>query len=120
PSHKVVPVAGLNAENGAVSASPYGSGCILPISWMYIRLLGRNGLMKSTQNAILAANYIAEKLAPHFPVLYRGAQGRVAHECILDIRPLKEQTGVTEEDIAKRLMDYGFHAPTMSFPVAGT
>ncbi len=120
PSHKVVPIAGLNIENGAVSASPYGSGCILPISWMYIRLLGRNGLVKSTQNAILAANYIAEKLAPHYPVLYRGVQGRVAHECILDIRPLKEKTGVTEEDIAKRLMDYGFHAPTMSFPVAGT
>ena len=120
PSHKVVPIAGLNIENGAVSASPYGSGCILPISWMYIRLLGRNGLVKSTQNAILAANYIAEKLAPHYSVLYRGVQGRVAHECILDIRPLKEKTGVTEEDIAKRLMDYGFHAPTMSFPVAGT
>lgn len=120
PSHKVVPVTGVNAGNGAVSASPYGSGCILPISWMYIRLLGRVGLLQATQNAILAANYVAEKLAPHYPVLYRGQHGRVAHECILDIRPLKEQTGVTEEDIAKRLMDYGFHAPTMSFPVAGT
>jgi glycine dehydrogenase len=120
PGHKVIAVAGLGINNGAVSAAPYGSGCILPIGWMYIRLLGRNGLLNATQNAILAANYLAEKLASYYPVLYRGEQGRVAHECILDIRPIKEATGVTEEDIAKRLMDYGFHAPTMSFPVAGT
>jgi len=119
-SHKVSPVEGLNPENGAVSATPYGSASILPITWMYNRMLGKNGLKHSTQNAILGANYLTEKLGEHFPILYRGRNNKVAHECIVDIRPIKEETGVSEEDIAKRLMDYGFHAPTMSFPVAGT
>ena len=103
-----------------VSAAPWGSAGILPISWMYIRMMGSEGLRRATQIAILNANYVAERLAPHYPVLYTGRGGRVAHECILDIRPLKTATGIGEEDIAKRLMDYGFHAPTMSFPVPGT
>ncbi|PVZ63467.1 aminomethyl-transferring glycine dehydrogenase [Pelagibaculum spongiae] len=106
--------------NGAVAAAPYGSASILLITWMYVKMLGKVGLKKSTEVAVLNANYLASKLAPHYEVLYRGRNGRVAHECIIDIRPLKEATGVSEEDIAKRLMDYGFHAPTMSFPVAGT
>ncbi len=105
---------------GAVSAAPYGSAGILPIPWMYIEMMGGQGLTTATTVAILAANYIAERLDPHFPVLYRGANGRVAHECILDLRPITKATGVTVDDVAKRLMDYGFHAPTMSFPVAGT
>ncbi len=105
---------------GAVSATPYGSAGILPITWMYNRMLGREGLRRSTEIAILSANYLAEELAKDYPILYRGRNGRIAHECILDLRPLKEATGVTEEDVAKRLMDYGFHAPTMSFPVPGT
>ncbi|MCL2657733.1 MAG: aminomethyl-transferring glycine dehydrogenase [Betaproteobacteria bacterium] len=109
-----------NAGQGAVSAAPFGSASILPISWMYIAMIGGTGLKQATEYAILNANYIAAKLAPHYPVLYRGARGRVAHECIFDIRPIKAACGVTEVDIAKRLMDYGFHAPTMSFPVAGT
>jgi len=120
PGHAVSHVAGQKQNNGAVSASPYGSGAILPISWMYVRMLGKSGLKRSTQMAILNANYLTQQLSEHYPVLYRGRHGRVAHECIIDIRPLKEATGVTEEDIAKRLMDYGFHAPTMSFPVPGT
>ncbi|WP_028299163.1 aminomethyl-transferring glycine dehydrogenase [Oceanospirillum beijerinckii] len=119
-SHKVSPVEGLNPENGAVSAAPYGSAAILPITWMYNRMLGKDGLKHSTEVAILNANYLTEQLADHYPVLYRGRNNKVAHECIVDIRPLKEASGVSEEDIAKRLMDYGFHAPTMSFPVAGT
>ena len=119
-SHKVSPVEGLSPENGAVSAAPYGSAAILPITWMYNRMLGKDGLTHSTEVAILNANYLTEQLADHYPVLYRGRNDKVAHECIVDIRPLKEASGVTEEDIAKRLMDYGFHAPTMSFPVAGT
>lgn len=119
-SHKVSPVDGLDENNGAVSAAPYGSAAILPITWMYNRMLGKDGLKHSTEIAILSANYITEQLADHYPVLYRGRNDKVAHECIVDIRPLKEASGVTEEDIAKRLMDYGFHAPTMSFPVAGT
>ena len=119
-SHKVSPVEGLSPDNGAVAATPYGSASILPITWMYNLMLGKSGLKKSTQMAILNANYMTEKLAEHYPVLYRGRNNKVAHECIVDIRPLKEASGVTEEDIAKRLMDYGFHAPTMSFPVAGT
>ena len=119
-SHKVSPVTGLNPENGAVAATPYGSASILPITWMYNLMLGKSGLKRSTQMAILNANYMGEKLSGHYPVLYRGRNNKVAHECIIDIRPLKEASGVTEEDIAKRLMDYGFHAPTMSFPVAGT
>ena len=119
-SHKVSPVEGLNPENGAVAATPYGSASILPITWMYNVMLGKSGLKASTEMAILNANYMTEKLAEHYPILYRGRNNKVAHECIVDIRPIKEESGVTEEDIAKRLMDYGFHAPTMSFPVAGT
>lgn len=110
----------LRSGNGAVSAAPYGSGAILPISWAYIKLLGAVGLQRATEMAILNANYIMQRLAEHYPVLFRGANGRVAHECIIDIRPLKAASGIDESDIAKRLMDYGFHAPTMSFPVAGT
>jgi len=105
---------------GAVSAAPYGSASILPISWMYIKMMGGTGLKAATESAILAANYIAHRLAPHYPVLYSGPGGLVAHECILDLRPLKAASGVEAEDVAKRLIDYGFHAPTMSFPVAGT
>jgi glycine dehydrogenase len=104
----------------AVAAAPWGSAGILPISWMYIRMMGRLGLTTATQVAILSANYIARRLGTHYPILYTGRHGRVAHECIIDLRPLKEATGVTVEDIAKRLIDFGFHAPTMSFPVAGT
>jgi glycine dehydrogenase len=106
--------------SGPVAAAPYGSAGILPISWAYIRMMGAGGLRQATQVAILAANYVAARLAPHYPVLYTGRGGLVAHECIVDIRPLTRQTGVTVEDVAKRLIDYGFHAPTMSFPVAGT
>jgi glycine dehydrogenase len=120
PGHQVSPTGVVSADNGAVSAAPYGSGAILPITWAYIKMLGKSGLKRSTQMAILNANYMTEKLAEHYPVLYRGRNNKVAHECIVDIRPLKESSGVSEEDIAKRLMDYGFHAPTMSFPVAGT
>ena len=105
---------------GPVSAAPYGSASILPISWMYIVMMGTPGLTAATEVAILNANYIARRLAPHYPVLYSGAHGLVAHECILDLRPLKESSGITNEDVAKRLIDYGFHAPTMSFPVGGT
>ncbi|WII95872.1 aminomethyl-transferring glycine dehydrogenase [Moraxella haemolytica] len=120
PSHSVNPV--FNAQNGqsAVSAAPYGSASILPISWMYITMMGRDGLLAATKQALLNANYIAQSLKDDYSVLYTGKNGRVAHECIIDIRPLKAETGITETDIAKRLMDYGFHAPTMSFPVAGT
>jgi glycine dehydrogenase len=110
----------LNKGQGAVSAAPFGSASILPISWMYIAMMGGDGLKRATEIAILNANYIASRLSDHYPVLYTGSQGRVAHECILDIRQIKAATGVSEVDIAKRLMDYGFHAPTMSFPVAGT
>ncbi|MDQ6619607.1 MAG: aminomethyl-transferring glycine dehydrogenase [Pseudomonadota bacterium] len=105
---------------GAVSAAPFGSASILPISWMYVTMMGAQGLTRATQSAILAANYVAHRLAAHFPVLYAGAGGLVAHECILDLRPMRERTDVTVDDVAKRLMDYGFHAPTMSFPVPGT
>jgi glycine dehydrogenase len=105
---------------GAVSAAPFGSASILPISWMYIVMMGASGLTAATEVAILNANYVARRLAPHFPVLYSGAQGLVAHECILDLRAIKDSSGITNEDVAKRLIDYGFHAPTMSFPVAGT
>jgi glycine dehydrogenase len=119
PGHPVVPTGGGKA-NGPVSAAPFGSASILPISWVYIALMGGEGLKLATQTAILSANYIAARLGDHYPVLYRGARGRVAHELILDLRPLKQSSGVEAEDVAKRLMDYGFHAPTMSFPVAGT
>jgi glycine dehydrogenase len=105
---------------GAVSATPYGSASILPISWMYVAMMGAKGLTAASEAAILAANYLAKKLAPHYPVLYSGPGGLVAHECILDLRPLKETSGISVDDVAKRLMDYGFHAPTMSFPVPGT
>ena len=118
--HVVVKLGRESDNNGAVSAAPYGSAGILPISWMYIKLLGSNGLKKSTQTALLNANYVMKKLSEHYPVLFRGRNDRVAHECIIDLRPIKEASGVTEMDIAKRLNDYGFHAPTMSFPVAGT
>ncbi|MBD1577031.1 aminomethyl-transferring glycine dehydrogenase [Vibrio sp. S11_S32] len=111
---------GVVGKEYAVSAADLGSASILPISWAYIAMMGGKGLTEATKVAILNANYIMERLRPHYPVLYRGHHGRVAHECIIDIRPLKEATGISEEDIAKRLMDYGFHAPTMSFPVAGT
>ncbi|MCX5761476.1 MAG: aminomethyl-transferring glycine dehydrogenase subunit GcvPB, partial [Gemmatimonadetes bacterium] len=105
---------------GSVSAAPWGSASILPISWMYMTMMGGTGLTRATEIAILNANYVAARLKDHYPVLYTGSQGRVAHECILDVRAIKAQTGVAEIDIAKRLMDYGFHAPTVSFPVAGT
>ncbi|GGA71835.1 glycine dehydrogenase (decarboxylating) [Neiella marina] len=118
--HAVIKMDGEHKDNGAVSAAPYGSASILPISWAYIAMMGSTGLKQATEIAILNANYLADRLKDHFPVLYTGRNGRVAHECILDIRPLKEASGITEMDIAKRLMDYGFHAPTMSFPVAGT
>ncbi|NOJ21722.1 aminomethyl-transferring glycine dehydrogenase [Vibrio coralliilyticus] len=111
---------GVEGDDFAISAADLGSASILPISWAYIAMMGEAGLTDATKVAILNANYMMERLRPHYPVLYRGTNGRVAHECIIDIRPLKEETGISEEDIAKRLMDYGFHAPTMSFPVAGT
>ncbi|MDD1651008.1 MAG: aminomethyl-transferring glycine dehydrogenase, partial [Methylococcaceae bacterium] len=120
PNHAVQPIAGASLGQGAVNATPFGSASILPISWMYIAMLGGAGLKKASQIAILNANFIATRLKGHYPVLYTGRQGRVAHECILDIRPLKAASGIGETDIAKRLMDYGFHAPTVSFPVPGT
>ena len=119
PGHPLVACGGDQAI-GPVSGAPWGSASILPISWMYIRMMGGAGLRQASAVALLAANWIAERLDPHFPVLYRGASGRVAHECILDLRPLKRSCGLEVEDLAKRLMDYGFHAPTMSWPVAGT
>ena len=109
-----------NAGQTAVSAAAFGSASILPISWMYMTMMGAKGLKQVTETAIVNANYLATRLGEHYPVLYTGSKGRVAHECILDIRPIKAATGISEVDIAKRLMDYGFHAPTMSFPVAGT
>jgi glycine dehydrogenase len=120
PNHPLDELAGPATGPGPISAAPFGSASILPISWAYIRLLGGSGLTHSTEVAILSANYIAQRLADSYPVLYTGANGRVAHECILDIRGITKDSGVTVDDIAKRLMDYGFHAPTMSFPVAGT
>jgi len=105
---------------GAVSAAPLGNAAVLPISWMYCRMMGPVGLRDATAAAILAANYVSVRLRDHYPTLYAGPGGRLAHECILDLRPLKETSGVTAEDVAKRLIDYGFHAPTLSFPVAGT
>ena len=124
PDHPLVsgvnPAAGPEGTIGAVSAAPWGSTSILPISWAYITMMGADGLKKATQLAILNANYIKHRLAPHYPVLYTGKNGMVAHECIIDLRPLKESSGISVEDVAKRLVDYGFHAPTMSFPVAET
>ena len=118
PGHFALP--GEGAARAPVSAAPYGSASILPISWMYITMMGGEGLTAATESAILGANYIAKRLAPHYPVLYSGPGGLVAHECILDLRPLKAASAVEAEDVAKRLIDYGFHAPTMSFPVPGT
>tara|TARA_Y100001973_G_scaffold36142_1_gene54423 strand:+ start:379 stop:3264 length:2886 start_codon:yes stop_codon:yes gene_type:complete len=120
PNHSVVPIHGTGLNNGAVSAAPFGSASILPISWMYIVMMGSRGLREATEVAILNANYIAKKLSGHYPILYKGRNDRVAHECIIDLRPLKDAADVAEIDIAKRLQDYGFHSPTMSFPVAGT
>lgn len=119
PGHAVVKVGGAKAI-GAVSAAPWGSASILLISWAYARMMGADGLTQATKMAILNANYVAERLHPHYPVVYRGKNQRVAHECIIDLRPLKKTAGVEAEDVAKRLMDYGFHAPTMSFPIPGT
>ncbi len=119
PGHHVVRD-GRVSGTGAVSATPFGSAGVLPISWMYIAMLGPEGLRRATEVAVLNANYLATGLAQHYPVLYTGPSGLVAHECIIDIRPIDHETGVTNEDVAKRLIDYGFHAPTMSFPVAGT
>ncbi|MGP3975960.1 aminomethyl-transferring glycine dehydrogenase [Streptomyces sp. 8N114] len=120
PNHPLQPAAGPETGIGPVSGAPWGSAGILPISWAYVRLMGAEGLRKATQVAVLSANYIAKRLEPHYPVLYTGPNGLVAHECIIDVRPLTKQTGVSIDDVAKRLIDYGFHAPTMSFPVAGT
>ncbi|WP_341880261.1 aminomethyl-transferring glycine dehydrogenase [Synechococcus sp. UW140] len=119
PGHPLVSCGGSQAI-GAIAAAPWGSASILPISWMYIRMMGGAGLRQATAVALLAANDLAERLDPHYPVLYRGTNGRVAHECILDLRPLKNSAGLEVDDLAKRLMDYGFHAPTVSWPVAGT
>jgi len=120
PGHPLDPTCGGEQAIGPVSAAPWGSASILPISWMYIRMMGGAGLRQASAVALLAANWLAEQLEPHFPVLYRGVSGRVAHECILDLRPLKRSCGLEVDDLAKRLMDYGFHAPTVSWPVAGT
>jgi glycine dehydrogenase len=120
PNHPLQPLAGPASGSGAIAAAPWGSASILPITWAYIRMMGGDGLTDATGAAILAANYVAKRLDEHFPVLYTGAHGLVAHECILDLREITKRTGVTVDDVAKRLIDYGFHAPTMSFPVAGT
>ncbi|MER7155838.1 glycine dehydrogenase (aminomethyl-transferring), partial [Streptomyces lydicus] len=120
PNHPLQPAAGPETGVGPISAAPWGSAGILPISWAYVRLMGGEGLKRATQVAVLSANYIAKRLEPHYPVLYNGPGGLVAHECIIDVRPLTKATGVSIDDVAKRLIDYGFHAPTMSFPVAGT
>jgi len=120
PNHPLQPLAGPSTGSGAIAAAPWGSASILPITWAYLRLMGPTGLARATAMAILSANYLARRLAPHYPVLYSGAHGLVAHECVLDLRQITKDTGVTVDDVAKRLIDYGFHAPTMSFPVAGT
>ncbi len=121
PGHRYLPRGTRDAAAvGPVAAAPFGSASILPISWMYMTMMGGSGLQAATESAILAANYVAKRLADAYPVLYSGPGGLVAHECILDLRPLKESSEVAVDDVAKRLMDYGFHAPTMSFPVAGT
>ena len=120
PTHPAHPDADRREGIGPISAAPYGSAGILPISWAYVRMMGAEGLTQATAVAVLAANYVAQRLQDHFPVLYRGHHDRVAHECILDVRGLSKASGVSVDDVAKRLIDYGFHAPTMSFPVAGT
>lgn len=119
-AHPVQAVPGTDVNNGTISAAPWGSASILPISWMYIKMMGAVGMRQATEFAMLNANYVAKKLEAAYPILYKGTNGFVAHECLLDLRPLKDASGISEEDIAKRLMDFGFHAPTMSFPVAGT
>jgi glycine dehydrogenase len=119
PGHSQIKTGGEKAIH-AVSAAPFGSSSILPISWAYMAMMGGDGLKKATQVAILNANYMAKKLEEHFPILYRGISGYNAHEFIIDLRDLKKESGISDEDVAKRLMDYGFHAPTMSFPVPGT
>jgi glycine dehydrogenase len=120
PNHPLQPGAGPESGAGAIAAAPWGSASILPITWAYIRMMGADGLTEATGAAILSANYLAKRLGEHYPVLYSGAHGLVAHECILDLRPIARDAGVSVDDVAKRLIDYGFHAPTMSFPVAGT
>jgi glycine dehydrogenase len=120
PNHPLQPAAGPATGVGPISAAPWGSAAILPIPWTYLRLMGPDGLKRATQVAVLGANYIAKRLAPHFPVLYTGPGDLVAHECIIDLRGIAKATGVSVDDVAKRLIDYGFHAPTMSFPVPGT
>ncbi|MDT4892616.1 MAG: glycine dehydrogenase [Pseudonocardiales bacterium] len=120
PNHPLQPAAGPATGSGAIAAAPWGSASILPITWAYIRMMGADGLVAATGAAILSANYVATRLKEHYPVLYSGGNGLVAHECILDLREITRRTGVTVDDVAKRLIDYGFHAPTMSFPVAGT
>jgi glycine dehydrogenase len=120
PNHPLCPEAGPATGIGPISAAPWGSAGILPISWAYVTMMGGAGLTRATEVAILNANYVARRLSRHYPVLYSGPGGIVAHECILDLRPITAATGVTAEDVAKRLIDFGFHAPTMSFPVAGT
>ncbi len=119
PGHPLVPVGGEKSI-GAIAAAPWGSPSILPISWIYIAMMGSKGLTRATQIAVLNANYVARRLDPYYPIVYRGKHGFIAHECIIDLRPLKKSAGIEVEDVAKRLMDYGFHAPTVSFPVAGT
>ncbi len=120
PNHPLLPEAGPDTSYGPVAAAPYGSAGVLPITWAFIAMMGGEGLRRASQTAVLAANYVATRLAARYPILYTDAAGRVAHECILDLRPLTKATGVTVDDVAKRLIDFGFHAPTMSFPVAGT
>jgi glycine dehydrogenase len=120
PNHPLQADAGPASGVGPISGAAWGSAGILPIPWAYVRMMGPDGLRRATEVAVLNANYVATRLGPHFPVLYRGPHGLVAHECILDLRPITAATGVTAEDVAKRLIDFGFHAPTMSFPVAGT
>jgi glycine dehydrogenase len=125
PGHAVVATGGTGTAvkdhlTGAVSAAPFGSAAILPISWMYIRMMGESGLRRATEQALLNANYMAQRLAKHYSIAFKGSRGQVAHEFIIDLRPLKEAVGIREEDVAKRLMDFGFHAPTMSWPVPGT
>jgi glycine dehydrogenase len=120
PGHGLVPGVGGDQGIGAVTSAPWGSASILPISWMYIVMMGGEGLTKATEVAILNANYIAQRLREHYAILYTGQNGRVAHECILDLRPFKKSADIGVEDVAKRLIDYGFHPPTMSWPVAGT
>ena len=120
PNHPLVPEAGPETGVGPIAGAPWGSALILTIPWAYMRAMGPDGLRSATEVAILNANYIARRLAPHYPILYTGISGLVAHECILDLRTITKQTGVSVDDVAKRLIDYGIHAPTMSFPVAGT